>query len=131
MNKQKQTVKNNNKISGYFFLALRAGLPFIISTVIGLMTKLWWIGWFIYIPIHELLRPFVEYPFAKFLKFRKMPQKELFGKNSRLSKSTCFTFRKLCVKAFGRRLFHSGRNVCRKKRKHRFFAFSLRAKKTI
>ena len=44
------------------------------------MTKLWWIGWFIYIPIHELLRPFVEYPFAKFLKFRKMPQKELFGK---------------------------------------------------
>lgn len=80
MNKQKQTVKNNNKISGYFFLALRAGLPFIISTVIGLMTKLWWIGWFIYIPIHELLRPFVEYPFAKFLKFRKMPQKELFGK---------------------------------------------------
>ena len=61
MNKQKQTVKNNNKISGYIFLALRAGLPFIISTVIGLMTKLWWIGWFIYIPIHELLRPFVEY----------------------------------------------------------------------
>lgn len=64
---------------GWVFVAARAGLPFVISSVIGFLTGLWWIGWFIYIPLHELLRPFCEHFFARLSHPFFMPKIELYG----------------------------------------------------
>lgn len=64
---------------GWVFVAARAGLPFVISALIGILTGLWWIGWFIYIPIHELLRPFCEHFFARLSHPFFMPKIELYG----------------------------------------------------
>ena len=94
------------------------------------MTKLWWIGWFIYIPIHELLRPFVEYPFAKFLKFRKC-RKRAFGKIPVSQKALVLLSENFVSKRSAEDFFHSGRNVCRKKAETSVFAFSLRAKNDL
>ena len=66
-------------VLGWIFVAVRAGLPFAISSVIGILTGLWWIGWFIYIPLHELLRPFCEHFFARLSHPFFMPKAELFG----------------------------------------------------
>ena len=69
--------RKNMKIKGWAFIITRAALPFLISTLIGILTGIWWIGWFIYIPLHELLRPFTEYFFTKNNPVYFMPKMEL------------------------------------------------------
>ena len=66
--------KRRLKKKGWLFIGTRIFAPFVASSLISWLTGYWWLGWFIYIPLHEILRPIIERLFMIHTKPYFMPR---------------------------------------------------------